>query len=106
MSNVSYGEEDPGVGGEVENGSEADEEDTGHAEGVLRQPLFPGDTVSEALSDGVFVQEVILQFFLPPSLELTDMAGEAVGEGLGHLMESHIFLGQLPPGQHPQTDCQ
>ena len=68
-------------------------------ERLLHRPLFPGDAVGEALSDGVLVQQVILQLLLPPSLELTDMAGKSVGKSLGSLMKSDIFL-----GQHPQTD--
>ena len=99
MSNVRYGEEDPGVGGEVEEGSQAEEEDAVQGERLLHQLLFPGDIVSEALSDGVLVQQVILQLLLPPSLEVTDMTGKSVGKSLGNLMKSHIFL-----GQHPETD--
>ena len=104
MSNVRYGEEDPGVGGEVEEGSQAEEEDAGQGERLLHQPLSPGDLMSEALSDGVLVQQVILQLLLPPSLEVADMTGKCVSESLGSLMKSHILLGQLPSGQHPQTD--
>ena len=102
MSNVCHGEEDQGVGGEVEDGSQAEEEDTGQGERLL-QPLFPPQTVGEALSDGVLVQQVVLQLLLPPSLELTNMAGKCVGKRLGNIMKPHIFL-QLPPGQHPHTD--
>ena len=101
MSNVCHGEEDPGVGGEVEEGSQTEEEDAGQGERLLHQPLSPGHTVGEALPDGVLVQQVKLQLLLPPRLILTDMAGKTVGKSLGSLLKSHIFL-----GQHPHTDWQ
>ena len=56
--------------------------------------------VSEALPDGVMVQQVELQLLLPARLVLTHMAGEAVVESLTSLMKSHIFFCQLFPPQH------
>ena len=104
MSNVRYGEEDPGVGGEVEEGSQAEEEDAGQGERLLHQPLSPGDLMSEALSDGVLVQQVILQLLLSSRLIFTDMTWKAVVKSLGYFVKSHIFFCYFLTGQHPDID--
>ena len=90
--------------GEVEEGAEAEQDQTGQCERLLLQQAPAVVGVGEALSDGVLVQQVILQLLLSSRLIFTDMTWKAVVKSLGYFVKSHIFFGHFLTGQHPDID--